>query len=183
MSFTTNIKPTILERFLFTDKRSAFIWLAVRLYLGWSWLKSGIGKVTNPSWVGEETGQALSGFVRGAISKASGENPTVSNWYASFLEGAVLPQAELFSYLVVFGEILVGVALILGILVGLAALGGVFMNMNFLLAGTLSSNPVMLVLGLLLVAAWRVAGHYGLDRFVLPFLSQRLNKQRKGSEI
>ena len=59
----------------------------------------------------------------------------------------------------------------------IAAFFGSFMNLNFLLAGTVSVNPTMLVLGILVVFAWRVAGYWGLDRFVLPFISRRENSQ------
>lgn len=176
---STKIKPTIIEQFLFTDNRSAVLWLALRLYVGWIWLGSGFGKITNPAWVGENSGEALTGFVRGAVGKASAENPTVHSWYANFLSEAVLPNAEIFSYLVAFGEFFVGAALILGIFVGISAFFGFFMNMNFLLAGTISSNPVLLVLSLFLVFAWRVAGYLGLDYFLLPW-TDRLCREKIG---
>lgn len=177
MSHTT-IKPTQLEKFLFTNTKSSLLWLVVRVYVGWAWFQSGIGKLTNSSWVGENAGDAVAGFVNGAIAKASGERPSVSGWYASFLSEAVLPNSELFSYLIVFGEILVGIALIVGLFVGLAAFFGAFMNMNFLLAGTVSSNPILLVLSLALIAAWRVAGHLGLDRNALPLVSKMCARKR-----
>jgi thiosulfate dehydrogenase [quinone] large subunit len=44
------------------------------------------------------------------------------------------------------------------------------MNMSFLLAGSASSNPVLFTLAIGLMLAWKVAGYYGLDRFVLPML-------------
>jgi len=62
------------------------------------------------------------------------------------------------------------VGLILGAFVGVAALAGAFMNMNFMLAGSASSNPVLLVLAILLILAWKTAGYIGLDRFLLPLL-------------
>jgi hypothetical protein len=65
---------------------------------------------------------------------------------------------------------LVGVALVLGILTGIAAFFGVLMNANYLLAGTVSSNPVLIILGALIILAWRNAGWIGLDRFLLPAL-------------
>lgn len=173
------IKPTALEQFLFSSNRSSLLWLAVRLYVGWTWFQSGLGKLTNSSWVGENAGQALSGFVKGAVAKASGERPSVSAWYARFLSETVLPNSELFSYLVVFGELLVGIALIVGIVVGLAAFFGFFMNLNFLLAGTISLNPILLILSLLLVIAWRVAGYLGLDQVVLPLIKQRFCRRSR----
>jgi thiosulfate dehydrogenase [quinone] large subunit len=42
--------------------------------------------------------------------------------------------------------------------------------MAFLLAGTTSTNPVLAMLGMLLVLAWKNAGYVGLDRFLLPLL-------------
>jgi thiosulfate dehydrogenase [quinone] large subunit len=44
------------------------------------------------------------------------------------------------------------------------------MNMSFLLAGSASTNPVMFTLAVGLMLAWRVAGYYGLDRYLLPML-------------
>ena len=64
----------------------------------------------------------------------------------------------------------VGLGLLVGLLTGVAAFFGVTMNMSFLLAGSASSNPVMAMLALLVILAWKVAGYYGLDRWVLPIL-------------
>jgi len=72
-----------------------------------------------------------------------------------------------FSKLVVAGELLVGLALILGAFVAVAAVFGAFMNLNFMLAGSASSNPVLFTLAILLVLAWRIAGYWGLDRWLL----------------
>jgi thiosulfate dehydrogenase [quinone] large subunit len=44
------------------------------------------------------------------------------------------------------------------------------MNMSFLLAGSASTNPVLFTLGIGLILAWRVAGYYGIDRWLLPRL-------------
>jgi uncharacterized membrane protein YphA (DoxX/SURF4 family) len=65
-------------------------------------------------------------------------------------------------------ETLVGVALILGAFTGIAAFFGVFMNASFLFAGTAGANPFMALVGVVLVLAWRVAGRWGLDRWILP---------------
>ena len=75
-----------------------------------------------------------------------------------------------FGKLIASGETLIGLAMILGAFVGLAAFFGAFMNMNFMLAGTASTNPVMLLAAMLLVLAWKVGGYYGLDRWILPAL-------------
>ena len=53
---------------------------------------------------------------------------------------------------------------------GIAAFFGAFMNMSFLLAGSSSTNPVLFTLAIGLMLAWKVAGYYGLDRYLLPLL-------------
>lgn len=158
-----------VSNFLFSNTGSAPIWLIIRLYLGYAWLSAGWHKVTSDQWVGSNAGAGLTGFVKGAVGKAA-EGKDVTGWYASFLENMVLPNATLFSYLVAFGELLVGLGLILGLLTGIAAFFGAFMNASFLFAGTLSTNPLLFILATWIVLAWKVAGWYGLDRWALPLL-------------
>lgn len=159
-----------LSRLLFADTRLALVWLLVRVYVGYEWLMAGLGKLHNPVWIGDQSGTALHGFISGAVAKTAGAHPDVAGWYASFLQNFVDQHLIGFSHLVTYGEIAVGVALILGIFTGIAAFFGAFMNYNFLLAGTVSVNPILFLLGLFLVLAWRIAGWIGLDRYVLPFL-------------
>jgi len=71
---------------------------------------------------------------------------------------------------VIAGELLVGLALILGAFVGIASFIGGFMNWNFMMAGTASINPVLFTLSILLILAWKMAGWWGLDRWLLPLL-------------
>ncbi len=163
----TEIPENRLSRLLFGDTRLGWLWLLVRVYVGWGWLSAGWEKLTGGGWVGAKAGTALGGFLKGAIGKAGGAHPQVSGWYAAFLQGFALPHAHAFSYMVAIGETLVGLALILGVVTGIAAFFGCFMNMNYLLAGAISVNPVWFVLGLFLVLAWRVAGWYGADRWIL----------------
>ncbi|GIQ71433.1 DoxX family membrane protein [Xylanibacillus composti] len=158
-----------VSRFLFSSTQAAWIWLLVRLYVGYAWLNAGWHKVTSPAWTGDNAGAAIQGFVGGALAKAE-SGGDVTGWYASFLENAVLPNAKLFSYMVAFGELLVGLGLILGLLTGIAAFFGGVMNVSFLFAGTLSTNPILFVLATWLVLAWKNAGWIGLDRWALPLL-------------
>jgi thiosulfate dehydrogenase (quinone) large subunit len=164
------IPEPALSRFLFADTRMSWFWLLARVYVGWQWLHAGWEKFHNPVWVGDKAGMALNGFIDKAVTKAAGAHPDVQGWYADFLQGFVQQHVHTFSYIVTFGEIAVGIALILGIFTGIAAFFGAFMNMNFLLAGTVSVNPILLFLQLFLILAWRVAGFIGLDRYVLPLL-------------
>jgi thiosulfate dehydrogenase (quinone) large subunit len=159
-----------ISKFLFADTRLAPLWTLIRLYVGYEWLIAGWGKLTNPAgvWVGEKAGTAVTGFLNGALTKTDGAHPDVQGYSAWFLQNIALPNASLFSYLVTFGEIAVGIALIMGLFTGIAAFFGGFMNASYLLAGTVSTNPVLFILAMLLVLAWRTAGYWGLDRWVLP---------------
>ena len=170
-----------VSKFLFSDTRSGIIWLIIRLYLGYAWIDAGWHKITNENWVGSNAGAGLTGFVKGALGKAA-DGGDVSGWYASFLENMVLPHAKVFSYFVAFGETLVGLGLILGLLTGVAAFFGAFMNACFLFAGTLSSNPLLFILATWVVLAWKVVGWYGLDRWALPFLGTPRNRKRRSKD-
>src|SRR5690606_23405393 len=75
-----------------------------------------------------------------------------------------------FAWVIAYGEVLVGLALITGALTGIAAIGGAFMNFNFMLAGSASTNPVLFFLAVLLLLGWKVSGRIGVDRWLLPAL-------------
>jgi thiosulfate dehydrogenase (quinone) large subunit len=164
------IPEPAISRLLFADTRFAWFWLVVRLYVGYEWLMAGWEKVQSPVWVGDKAGVAVTGFLNGALAKTTGLHPDVQGWYADFIRNVGLPNAETFSYLVAYGELLIGIALILGLFTGISAFFGTFMNLNFLFAGTVSTNPILLVLQLFLLLGWRIAGWVGLDRYALPML-------------
>jgi thiosulfate dehydrogenase [quinone] large subunit len=167
---TTQIPEPPLAKFLFADTKLALLWLVARIYVGWIWVEAGWSKINNPVWVGPDAGTAVSGFIMDALKKTSGAHPDVAGWYGTFLHNVALPNASFISHIVAYGELIVGVALILGLFTGIAAFSGAFMNMNYLFAGTVSVNPLMFVIELFLILAWRVAGWFGLDRILLPYL-------------
>jgi thiosulfate dehydrogenase [quinone] large subunit len=159
-------EPAIAKFFLGSSGAAA-LWFVVRMNVGAQWLLAGWEKVQEPAAWGTN-GVAMKGFVAGALAKAGGAHPAVQGWYANFLQNVVQPNAGLWSFLITWGEVAVGLGVLLGALTGIAAGFGVLMNLNYLLAGTVSINPVLGTFGLFLVFAWRVAGFYGLDRFLLP---------------
>lgn len=145
----------------------------IRVWVGWMWVSAGIEKIGSPMWTGSKAGTALTGFLQHSLTLSGGPHPAVQGWYAGFLRSAALPAAPFFSELVSFGELLVGIALILGCLTTFAALMGAVMNTAYLLAGTTSTNPNMLILEVLLLTAGFNAGAYGLDHWVIPALRRR----------
>jgi thiosulfate dehydrogenase [quinone] large subunit len=158
--------PSFLKVF-FGNTRWAWLWGIIRIYLGYSWFTSGLGKLTNPAWVGSNAGTALTGFINNAVSLTTGAHPSVQSWYAYFLQHAVGVYPVGWSYFVAIGETLVGISLFLGLFTWLGAFFGGFANWNYLLAGSVSTNPYLLVLAILVLLAWKVAGWYGLDHWVV----------------
>ncbi|MEC1743826.1 DoxX family protein, partial [Schinkia azotoformans] len=102
--------------------KMAIVWTIVRVWLGIQWITGGWHKVAD--------GFDASGFMQGAIAKAGGDHPAVQAWYAAFLENVALPNAKLFSFLVAYGEVLVGIGLVVGVATIPALLAGAFMNLN-----------------------------------------------------
>ena len=155
-------------------------WLIVRLYLGYEWFMGGFEKVFgegNAVWIGNKAGTAVAGFLKGAIGKSAlaegfdpikTPHPAVQEWYAILARDVFLPNAALFSYLIAFGELLVGVALILGIFTGFSAFMGVIMALALFLAGAVSTLPQLLTIGLVISLVGANAGYYGLDYFARP---------------
>jgi thiosulfate dehydrogenase (quinone) large subunit len=155
---------------LFNNTRWSWLWLILRLYLGYEWLTAGIEKL-NPAWL--QTGVALKGFWTSAVQIPNEPaRPAIAfGWYRDFLQFLLNAQAYTwFAKLIVAGEIIVGIFLILGAFTGIAAFLGAFLNWNFMMAGSASINPLMFVFTILLILAWKTAGWLGLDRWLLPAL-------------
>jgi len=159
-------------RFLFGNSRAGLFWLPIRLFVGFSWLDSGLGKLTDPGGAWTNGGTALRAYwERAAAIPETGRPPITYEWYRDFINALLAGGHESwFAWVVMLGEIAVGLGLIFGVLTGIAAFFGALMNMSFLLAGSASTNPIMFTLAIGLMLAWKVAGYYGLDRYLLPRL-------------
>lgn len=165
----------------FRHKYFNVLWTALRIWLGYEWISAGIGKVTDPTWVGSKSGVAITGFLKGALAKATGAHPSVQGWYASFVNSVALPNAKVFSYLVAYGELLVGISLILGALTVVGLVAGAFMNLNYMLAGTTSTNPNMYTVAIILLVVGANSYAIGLDRFILPILKKMFIKDKSSN--
>jgi thiosulfate dehydrogenase [quinone] large subunit len=155
---------------LFSSTEYAWVWLIVRIYLGISWLESGWHKLFDDAWMGN--GSAVQSFwTRIVAVPEQGRPPIVYDWYREFIQ-FMLNQGWYvwFGKLIAIGEVAVGIALLVGLFTGIAAFFGAVMNWNFMLAGTASVNPVLGILGIGVLAAWKIAGWWGLDRLVLPIV-------------
>ncbi len=164
------VEGPAFARYLFSNTRAGLFWLPIRIFLGLSWFEAGFHKFQGPGWL--DGGAALRGFWTGAVSIPDTGHPPISyDWYRDFINLLLNGHHEhWFAWVITFGEMAVGIGLIVGALTGIAAFFGALMNMSFLLAGSASSNPVLFTAAIGLMLAWRVAGYYGVDRYLLPML-------------
>ncbi len=91
----------------------------LRVYTGVFFLKFGWGKIMSPNF-----SEGVTGFL-GSVSDGT------FAFYRPFVESVVIPNKGLFAFLVAYGELALGIALILGLATRYAALAGAFLVMNF----------------------------------------------------
>ena len=114
----------IVRGYMGEQTRIAYL-LPLRLFCGWVFLNAGIGKLAAGWLTRPELTTTLLGWMRDGKTYA---------FYVPFLRGVVLPHAHGFAYLVSIGELLVGAALLAGLFSRLAALGGLVLVINVMLA-------------------------------------------------
>jgi len=161
--------PPLVQKLL-SDPRAGWVWVLPRLWLGWQWFEAAQHKLSNPAWV--QTGEALKGFWLNAVKiPETGRPAIVFDWYRSFLQMMLDAQAYTwFAKVVAYGELLIGIALMLGAFTGIAAFFGGFMNWNFMMAGSASTNPMLFIIAVALILAWKVAGYIGAYYFLLRWI-------------
>ena len=162
----------MFNKFLRENKVASYILTVLRVYLGYSWITGGIGKLTSG-------GFDASGFLKGAIANPvkGPDGAVVFGWYVDFLKHIALPNVDIFNVIVPWGETLIGLGLILGCLTTTAMFFGLLMNFTFFLAGTVSHNPRDIFLGFIILTAGYNAGRVGLDRWVVPFFRKIAKKE------
>lgn len=158
-------------QFLRENKAVSFVLAVIRVYLGYTWLMAGISK-----WQGFNA----TGYLQGAIEMSKGEQPIVQSWWATFLQEFAIPNVEIFNFLVMWGEILVGIALIVGCLTKTAVFFGLVMNFSYMLSGSIGVNPEMVILSMFVLVSSMNAGKFGIDGFVIPkVLGSKTQKRQK----
>lgn len=160
------------------DKRVSILLAVLRVYLGYTWFMAGLGKITGGSF-------DTSGFIQGALAKTTGEQPAVQEWWGGFLENIAVPNIELFNFLVPWGELLVGLGLLVGCFTKTAVFFGITMNFSYMFSGAISINPQLVLLSLFILVSAMNAGRYGIDGMIIPPLKEKLalNKTKEVKDI
>jgi thiosulfate dehydrogenase (quinone) large subunit len=96
----------------------------VRILVGAVWLNGALEKLLNPHFP-QQFSQSLK--VGGFISQAP-------SFFRAFMEGIVAPNAETFAQVVRFVELSLGIALLLGVLTNLAAIGSIAQSLVIMLS-------------------------------------------------
>ena len=154
---------------LFSSTSWAWLWLMVRVWLGMAWIEAGWHKTYEAAWT---SGMAVKGYWEFVTAIPEQGRPLiVYDWYRDFLEFLLRMELHgVFGVLVAWGEVLVGIALVGGAFTGIAAFFGAVMNWSFMLAGTASTNPVLGIVSIGVIVAWKTAGWWGADRIILPLV-------------
>jgi thiosulfate dehydrogenase [quinone] large subunit len=91
----------------------------LRVYTGVFFIYYGFGKISSGKFA-----DGLAGFVNMQLESSFG-------FYRPFLESVVLPNNGLFAFLVSWGELAIGIAMILGLATRYFATAGAFMMLSF----------------------------------------------------
>lgn len=117
-------------------KLSELSLFALRLTTSYIWITAGVSKLLNKTFIDTFTG-TIQGFIKSCHY----------DFYIGALKQYVLPNAHLFAQLTVWGEILTGIAFLLGFPLMIAAFMGIFMNVNYyLVANAIPSQFLNLIM-------------------------------------
>jgi thiosulfate dehydrogenase (quinone) large subunit len=110
------------------------------------------------------------GFQPRRVAEFAAGNPV--DWYKGFLESTVLPHSALFATLQAYGEVVVGVGLIIGFLTGLSSIVGLFLALNYGLATQWMSFGqqgfhLLLITSMVLFLFTRAGRTWGVDRWLV----------------
>jgi uncharacterized membrane protein YphA (DoxX/SURF4 family) len=123
-------------------------------------------KLADPGW---RDGSSLHVFLAGQID----DGQVSFSLYLALMRDVFMPGERLLDWTISIGQLLAGIALVTGTLTNAALLGGIFMNLNFMLAGRPDPSAFYLIIqsALLFTNAGATLGvdgwlsrHFRLDR-------------------
>ncbi|OGQ78812.1 MAG: hypothetical protein A3F90_15255 [Deltaproteobacteria bacterium RIFCSPLOWO2_12_FULL_60_19] len=129
-------------------KETTYLWhiVPLRLWIGYFLLQQGTRKFERDfpqgDWITRQIGNL--------------DKVEIYGWYKSLLVDFVVPNRELFGNLVMWGEILVGFCLVVGLLTRFSAIIGLFMLVNYSLGPGMARGGAVLSTPLTFIASFVV---------------------------
>ncbi len=121
---------------------------ALRIYTGVAMVLAGVRKIcpafdfsaSESGWLGEHGPSTLERILR--IKHAGLAKIDAMKWFADIIDSTFIPHAATMTWVVVVGEILIGLGFIVGFLTRTAALFAIVMGASFYLLGMTDGSPL-----------------------------------------
>ena len=107
----------------------------IRLFIGLGWLRAVAEKLIEPAW---RDGTDITAFVEGYSVWTLG-------WYRPIVDNLVVPNTQVILVILIAAQVFAGVSLLSGRLLAYGIGVGIFMNLNFLVAGSVDPNVFYLL--------------------------------------
>jgi thiosulfate dehydrogenase (quinone) large subunit len=159
------------------SKAMAFVWTAMRVWLGVMWLQAGTAKLwgaENPAFL-HNSGAGVQGFASHGVAAYS--------WWGTFLHSFVVPNAGWIAILVAVSEFAIGVALALGLFTRLAALGSLLLLFTYVMSGTASVCAFYALFAIVILATWRTSSWIGVDGVISGYRQRRAAQANLGTVV
>lgn len=144
-------------------------WIIVplRLFMGVTFIYAGLQKLTDPQYFNP----AARGYIGHQIAAFASGSPL-----HSFLTGVAVPHATLFGALVAYGELAIGLGVLLGLLSRVASLFGLLINLVFFLSADWHIFPYFYGADIVFLFCWLTLLIAGPANQILPALDTWLVK-------
>jgi thiosulfate dehydrogenase (quinone) large subunit len=151
------------------SKVAAIAWLALRVWIGIMWIQAGWSKVfgvENPAFM-HNNGSGVAGF--------AGHGAAAYSWWASIMHSFVVPNASWIAVFVAFGELAIGLGLVVGLFTRTAAVASLLLLFTYVMSGTASVNAFYALCAIIVLATWRTSTWISLDGLIAGFRARRRN--------
>lgn len=148
-----------VKNFLMGEFQSDSAYLfPLRLFIGIGWVRAGLEKLIEANW---QNGSALVTFFDQQVSGGHVTFP----FYRAMIQDLFAPNALSLSWVIMIGQLLVGMAMLAGFFTNFALLCGLFMNFNFIFAGQVNPSAFYIVIQMALFIG-NAGAIIGIDEFI-----------------
>ncbi len=139
------------------QRDSAYLF-PLRLFIGIGWVRAGLEKLIEAGW---HDGSSLVAFFNQQVTGGHVSFP----FYQAIIQDLFATHALSLSWVIMIGQLLVGMAVLAGFFTNFALLCGLFMNFNFIFAGQVNPSAFYVVIQMALFIG-NAGAIIGIDRFL-----------------